>query len=62
MYMCLSHLFNVFMGVGGVFVPLTKKSYNGNISQKSFMKTIYIAWVFINVLEAVSHKKFPSFK
>ena len=56
------------LGVGGVFVPLTEKknSYYGNISQESLKTTIYIARVFINVLEskleAVSHKKFHSFK
>ena len=50
------------LGVGGVFVPLTKKGYYGNISKESLMTTIYIARVFINVLEAVSHNKFPSFK
>ena len=59
---CLSHLFNVILGVGGVFVPLTKNSYYGNISQESLMTTVYIARVFINILEAVSHKKFPSVK
>ena len=48
-------------GGWGICTP-DQKSYNGNISQKSFMTTIYIARVFINVLEAVSHKKFPSFK
>ena len=48
------------LGVGGVFVPLTKNSYYGNISQESFLTTIYITSVFINVLEAVSHKRFPS--
>ena len=41
--MCLSHLFDVILGVGGVFEPLTKTSYYGNILQKSLMITSYIA-------------------
>ena len=48
-------------GGWGICTP-DQKSYNGTISQKSFMTTIYIARVFINVLEAFSQKKFPSFK
>ena len=48
--------------MGGVFVPLTKKGYYGNISQESLMTTIYIARISINVLEAVTHNKFPPFK
>ena len=59
---------NVILRVGGIFAPLTKnnktttKRYYGNISPESLMTTIYIARVFINVLGAVSHKKFSSFK
>ena len=56
----VSHLFNVILGVGWVFVPLTKNSSYENFSQESLMTTIYIARVFINVSEAVSHKKSPS--
>ena len=39
-----------------------QKCYYGNISQESLMTIIYIARVFTNVLEAVGHRKFPSFK
>ena len=39
-----------------------QKSYYGNISQESLMTTIYIARVSINVLEAVTHNKFPPSK
>ena len=46
-------------GGWGTCTPDQKNSYYGNISQESFMTTIYIARVFINVLEAVSHKRFP---
>ena len=48
-------------GGWGICTP-DQKGYYGNILQESLMTTIYIARVIINVLEAVSHNKFPSFK
>ena len=46
--------------MGGVFLPLTR--YYVNTSQENLMTTIYIAWGFSCVVEAVNYKEFSSFK
>ena len=60
-YKCVFPIYSVssWRWVGYLY-PWPKNSYYGNISQESFVTTICIARVFINVLEAVSHKRFPS--
>ena len=55
MFSQLPIFFAMISGVGGVFIPLTKKSKLLNKSRRNFVIIISLSRVYICVCEAISH-------